>query len=170
MIAEPDYYVSAQVAVPPSDPYYDQQWALPVIGAPEAWLELPADAPQVVVAVIDSGICADHPDLAGRVLPGWDFVEDDAQPQDAFGHGCGVAGIIAANIDDGIGMAGVAPNALILPLRVLDGSGHRDILGRGGSDGLRSGQRRTGDQPVAGWRRIRRVCWSRRSITPSAKA
>ena len=121
--AEPDYYVSAQVVVPPNDPYFDQQWALPVIGAPEAWLELPADAPQVTVAVIDSGICADHPDLAGRVLPGWDFVEDDATPQDAFGHGCGVAGIIAANVDDGIGMAGVTPNALILPLLVLDASG-----------------------------------------------
>ena len=121
--AEPDYYVSAQVAVPPSDPYYDQQWALPVIGAPDAWLEMPVDAPQVVVAVIDSGICADHPDLTGRVLSGWDFVEDDATPQDVFGHGCGVAGIIAANVDDGIGMAGVAPNAMILPLRVLDASG-----------------------------------------------
>ena len=121
--SEPDYYVSAQVALPPSDPYYDQQWALPVIGAPEAWLALPEDAPKVTVAVIDSGICADNPDLSGRVLPGWDFVEEDAEPQDAFGHGCGVAGIIAANADDGIGMAGVAPNALILPLRVLDESG-----------------------------------------------
>lgn len=121
--SEPDYFVSALIDVPPSDPYYNQQWALPVIGAPEAWLEMPADAPKVTVAVIDSGICAEHPDLAGRILPGWDFVENDAEPQDVFGHGCGVAGIIAANTDNRMGIAGVAPNAMILPLRVLDANG-----------------------------------------------
>ena len=120
---EPDYYASALIDIPTSDPYYEQQWALPVIGAPDAWLELPDNAPLVTVAVIDSGICLDHPDLAGRILPGYDFAENDSEPQDAFGHGCGVAGIIAANIDDGIGMAGVAPNAMILPLRVLDEQG-----------------------------------------------
>ena len=121
--SEPDYFVSALIDVPTSDPHYLDQWALPVIGAPEAWAELPADAPMVTVAVIDSGICADHPDLQGRILPGYDFVEDDDTPQDAFGHGCGVAGIIAANADNGIGIAGVAPNAQILPLRVLDANG-----------------------------------------------
>ena len=120
---EPDYYVSALVAVPPSDPFYDQQWALPVIGAPDAWLALPSAAADVIVSVIDSGVCADHPDLAGRVLPGWDFVDDDAQPQDVSGHGCGVAGIIAAKGDNGVDIAGVAPNAVILPLRVLDAQG-----------------------------------------------
>ncbi len=121
--SEPDYQVVAQVNVPPNDPLYAQQWALPAIGAPDAWLALPVDAPTVAVAVIDSGVCASHPDLQGRILPGWDYVENDADPQDAFGHGCGVAGIIAANADDGIGMAGVAPNAMILPLRVLNSSG-----------------------------------------------
>ena len=120
---EPDYYVSALVAVPPSDPFYDQQWALPVIGAPDAWLALPSAAADVVVSVIDSGVCGGHPDLAGRVLPGWDFVDDDTQPQDDFGHGCGVAGIIAAKGDNGVDIAGVAPNAVILPLRVLDAQG-----------------------------------------------
>lgn len=120
---EPDYFVSAQINVPPNDPLYPQSWALPAIGAPAAWQSLPADAPKVAVAVIDSGICADHPDLQGRILPGWDFVENDGLPQDEMGHGCGVAGIIAANIDDGIGMAGVAPNAMIMPLRVLDAQG-----------------------------------------------
>jgi thermitase len=77
----------------------------------------------VTVAVIDSGICLDHPDLAGRIVSGWDFVQDDNQPQDEFGHGCGVAGIIAANVNNGIGVAGVAPNARLMPLRVLDGLG-----------------------------------------------
>ncbi|MCG2784936.1 MAG: S8 family serine peptidase [Anaerolineae bacterium] len=121
-VSEPDYYISALEYVP-DDPRYAEQWALPAIGAPSAWAELPADAPKVTVAVIDSGVCAEHPDLAGRIEAGWDFLENDAAPQDDFGHGCSVAGIIAANTNDGIGMAGVAPNAQIMPLRVLNASG-----------------------------------------------
>ena len=108
---------------PYNDPLYFEQWALPVIGAPEAWDALPTDAPQVTVAVIDSGICTEHPDLAGRILPGWDFLEQDAIPQDEFGHGCSVAGVIAAQPNNGIGIVGVAPNAQVMPLRVLDASG-----------------------------------------------
>jgi immune inhibitor A len=120
--SEPDHLVIALQDMPVSDPLYPQQWALPVIGAPTAWAVLPTDARVISVAVIDSGICADHPDLAGRVLPGWDFVENDADPQDVFGHGCAVGGVIAA-AHDGAGIAGVAPNARILPLRVLDAQG-----------------------------------------------
>lgn len=77
----------------------------------------------MTVAVIDSGICASHPDLAGRIVDGWDFLESDAVPQDDFGHGCSIAGVIAANMNDGIGIAGVALNAQIMPLRVLNASG-----------------------------------------------
>ena len=83
------------------------------IGAPDAWADMPMDAPLVTVAVIDSGICADHPDLQGRIVDGWDFLKNDGIPQDDFGHGCAVAGVIAANMNDGIGIAGVAPNARI---------------------------------------------------------
>lgn len=119
---EQDYYIEALDLIP-NDPRYPEQWALPAIGAPSAWDELPADAPKVTVAVIDSGICASHPDLAGRIEAGWDFLENDDIPQDDFGHGCSVAGIIAANMNDSIGIAGVAPNAQIMPLRVLNGSG-----------------------------------------------
>lgn len=122
-VSEPDYYVTALLTAPTSDVHYAEQWALPAIGAPEAWLELPADAPAITVAVIDSGVCADHPDLAGHVLAGWDYVDGDNLPQDGFAHGCGVAGIIAAQIDNGEGMAGIAPNARILPFRVLNNSG-----------------------------------------------
>jgi M6 family metalloprotease-like protein len=120
---EPDYRVTALIDVPTSDPHYSDQWGLRAIGAPEAWLQLPAQPASVTVAVIDSGICADHPDLAGRILTGYDFVEDDSTPQDAFGHGCGVSGVIAANADNGLGIAGVAPHTQILPLRVLDAQG-----------------------------------------------
>ncbi len=122
-LSEPDYQVVAQQNFPVNDPYYPEQWALPAIGAPDAWAAMPADAQRITVAVIDSGVCLDHPDLVGRILPGYDFVDDDNQASDSFGHGCGVAGIIAANGNNGIGIAGVAPNAMILPLRVLDAQG-----------------------------------------------
>jgi thermitase len=121
--AEPDYYVSMLFNIPPSDSLYADQSSLTMVNALEAWVSLPVDAEPITVAVIDSGICAEHPDLQGRVLAGYDFVEDDAVPQDMSGHGCAVAGIISANIDNGIGIAGVAPNTSILPLRVLDAQG-----------------------------------------------
>ncbi len=121
--SEPDYIASALVDSAPSDTYFADQWGLTAINAQQAWLDLPANPTLVKVAVIDSGVCLTHPDLAGHVLAGWDYVEQDATPQDGYGHGCGVAGIIAANIDNGIGIAGIAPNARILPLRVLDANG-----------------------------------------------
>jgi thermitase len=119
---ESDYTVAA-VAAEPNDAHYVDQWALPAINAPAAWAALPANTPFVTVAVIDSGVCLNHPDLAGKIVAGWDFVQDDDQAQDEFGHGCGVAGIIAANANNGTGIAGVAPNARVMPLRVLDGLG-----------------------------------------------
>jgi len=120
--AEPDYYVVAQQSTP-NDPLYSQQWALPVMNVPDAWPLLPPDTPSIAVAVIDSGICANHPDLAGRILPGYDFIQSDTTPQDEYGHGCGVAGVIAANPNNSQGIAGVAPNTRIMPLRVLDAQG-----------------------------------------------
>ncbi|MGJ3237479.1 MAG: S8 family serine peptidase [Anaerolineae bacterium] len=107
--------------LPPNDPRYGEQWAFPVVGLPQAWDSLPNR--DVVVAVIDSGICSNHPDLQGRILPGYDFVDDDNDPADVFGHGCGVAGVIAANSNNNIGIAGIAPNVQIMPLRVLDSVG-----------------------------------------------
>ena len=107
----------------PNDPDYGYQWGPPYIGAPDAWADLPPSPTQVTVAVLDTGMCGGHPDMAGRYVAGWDFVENDAVPQDEQGHGCAVASIIAANMNDSIGMAGVAPNAMIMPLRVLDANG-----------------------------------------------
>jgi len=121
--SEPDYKVWAlyDYNVPTSDPLIAQQWSLAPTGVMNVWNDVPETA--VTVAVIDSGVCTTHPDLAGRVLSGWDYVDDDANPQDRNGHGCGVSSVIAANIDDAIGIAGIAPNAMILPLRVLNASG-----------------------------------------------
>ncbi|MCH8877491.1 MAG: S8 family serine peptidase, partial [Chloroflexi bacterium] len=121
--SEPNYYLTALDFEPPDDPLFAEQWALPILGAPQVWSELLEDPSTVTVAVIDSGVCADHPDLEGRIEAGWDFLEDDGTPQDEFGHGCAVTGVIAANTDNGIGIAGVAPNAQIMPLRVLNAQG-----------------------------------------------
>ncbi len=109
--------------IPPNDPDYDRQWALPHIQAEQAWREM-GELESVTVAVIDTGVCMNHEDLQGRVLDGgYDFVDNDDDPEDVFGHGCSVAGIIAANINNGIGIAGFAPNSSILPVRVLGPSG-----------------------------------------------
>lgn len=115
----------AAVAVPAgaagTDPARDRQWNLDVVGVEAA--RRVADGRGVTVAVLDSGVDLGHEDLAGQLLPGWDFVDDDDVPQDAQGHGTHVAGIIAAATGNGIGVAGVAPGAKVLPIRVLDERG-----------------------------------------------
>jgi subtilisin family serine protease len=116
---ERDYV--AHIAEDPNDFYYGAQWGLPRIGAPAAW-ELSSGA-GVVVAVVDTGIDATHPDLQGAVLSGYDFVNGDADPQDDNGHGTHMSGIIAAHRDNGIGIAGIAPDAMLLPVKVLDATG-----------------------------------------------
>lgn len=122
-LIEQDYFVSVHFDIPPNDPDYARQWALPHIQAETAWDEMNALKP-ITVAVIDTGVCMSHEDLDGRVLDnGYDFVDNDDDPEDVFGHGCSVAGIIAANIDNGIGIAGFAPNVSILPIRVLGPNG-----------------------------------------------
>lgn len=106
---------------PPNDPRYTEQWGLPVIGLPQAWEGVSNNV--VTIAVIDSGVCSNHPDLQGRMVAGYDFVDDDSDPSDTFGHGCGVAGVIAANSNNGLGIAGTTPAVQIMPLRVLDANG-----------------------------------------------
>jgi thermitase len=74
----------------------------------------------VVIAVLDSGINFAHPEFGSRLLPGYDFVNDDNDPSDDHGHGTHTAGIIAAGIDNELGMVGVCPECTILPVKVLN--------------------------------------------------
>ncbi len=102
----------------PGDPLVPQQSWLQVTGFPTAWDDTRGRA-DVVVAVIDSGIAADHPDLAENLLPGYDYLNRDPIPEDEVGHGTAVAGIIAAAVN-GTGIVGGAPGVRILPLKVGD--------------------------------------------------
>lgn len=77
-------------------------------------------SPDIKIAILDSGILASHPEFAGRVLPGYDFVNNDNDPNDDYGHGTHVAGIAAAGANNGIGMIGVCPLCSIIPVKVLD--------------------------------------------------
>jgi thermitase len=83
-----------------------------------AWQISPRDGQGVTVAVIDSGVDLQHPEFIGKLVPGWDFYNDDNNPDDDEGHGTHVAGVIAAKTNNGIGMAGIAFNSMILPLKV----------------------------------------------------
>lgn len=103
------------------DPLRSHQWGLDLIHADQA--HAVTTGAGAVVAVVDTGIDASHPDLAGRIGAGWDFVDGDATPQDGNGHGTHVSGIIAADAGNGIGVDSVAPGATIMPVRVLDSSG-----------------------------------------------
>ena len=75
-------------------------------------------SPGVVIAVMDSGVDATHPDLAGAVDPGWNFVDENADTTDLVGHGTAVAGIAAAR-SNGLGAVGACWSCRIMPLRVL---------------------------------------------------
>jgi subtilisin family serine protease len=100
------------------DPLRDQQWSLDAIHADEAHAF--SIGTGALVAVLDSGVQGTHPDLAGSVLAGRDFIDGDAIPNDEEGHGTNVAGIIVAHKGNGIGIEGAAPGAKVLAIRVLD--------------------------------------------------
>ncbi len=114
-----------------NDPYFSLQWGLVRIGGPTAW-SVSRGAGQII-AVVDTGVDFSHPDLQGQLLPGYDFVDNDASPVDQNGHGTLIAGIIAAVTGNSVGVASVAPKAKILPVRVLgpDGSGSSTAVAAG---------------------------------------
>ena len=108
------------VRVEPNDVYFYNQWHLDAINAPEAWAYTTGD-PNIVIAVLDTGIDVNHPDLIGNIVPGYDFLDDDSDPNptgdDAHGTAC--AGLIAAQGDNSIGVIGVAWHCKIMPIRII---------------------------------------------------
>ena len=105
-----------------ADPYFSYQYDMSIINADDAWGLCNLYAGGVTIAIIDTGVDLDHPDLQVNLLPGYDYWDYDAVPEDGNGHGTNVAGIAAAALN-GIRVAGVAPTAKILPVRVLNNQG-----------------------------------------------
>src|SRR3954454_7075781 len=105
-----------------ADPLRSHQWGLDMIEADAAHQVTTGTG--AVVAVVDSGVYGSHADLAGRLLAGHDFVQGDDTPQDENGHGTHVTGIVAADAGNSVGIEGVAPGAMIMPLRALDDGGN----------------------------------------------
>ncbi len=137
---EPNYIRKA-CATQPSDPHYPIQWHYPLITLPEAW-DLSTGSPDVITAVIDTGVLTDHPDLAGQLTPGYDFISNIQNARDGGGidsnpddpgdlidgtsssfHGTHIAGTIGALSDNGLGIAGIAWQSKIMPVRALGALG-----------------------------------------------
>ncbi|NIN67140.1 MAG: S8 family serine peptidase, partial [Anaerolineae bacterium] len=118
--AELDHLVHATII--PNDPSYDLQWGPSKIKAPAAW-DVTKGSSAIIIAIVDTGVDLDHRDLNDKIVPGWDFANDDPTPQDDHGHGTHVAGIAAAETNNGIGVAGISWQARIMPVKVLDENG-----------------------------------------------
>ncbi len=118
--AEPSYRVQL-VAVSVNDPLPAGQYSLDQMRVRDAWTL--SKGGNGVVAVLDTGVQANHPDLSGRVLTGYDFVNDDTNAADDNGHGTWVAGIIAAKPNDGYGIAGITWTDKILPVKIMTNQG-----------------------------------------------
>lgn len=116
---EPNYRYEAVNT--PNDANYAASWGVAAINAPSLWALTTGVG--VNVAVLDTGVDARHPDLSGRVLPGIDLVNNDSDATDDHGHGTHVAGTIAAIANNGIDVAGIAPGASIIPIKVLNSRG-----------------------------------------------
>jgi subtilisin family serine protease len=109
----------AQGMLVPSDSSYPSQWHLPKIAAPQSWDVITGDL-DFPIAIIDSGIDADHSDLAGKLMTGHNFLTGTTLTDDTYGHGTAVAGSAGAIGNNALGVAGVAWNNPLMPLLVLD--------------------------------------------------
>lgn len=124
--------INMQALYTPNDPGYSQQWGWTKIQAPQAW-DVTMGSTSVVIAIVDTGIQRNHPDLDAKIVAGWDFVGNDNAADDGNGHGTHVAGTAAAETNNSTGGAGLCPNCKLMPVRVLDnnGSGTLDNVARG---------------------------------------
>lgn len=151
--AEPNYIVYACAAGASdytSDPMYSQQWGIPAINLDKLWNAPIINSKRPVIAILDTGVDIEHPDLADNIwtndfevngsddrdddgngfiddIHGWDFVNQTARMRDNNGHGTHCAGIAAAVSGNGIGITGANPDAFIMPIAVLQSDGTGDV-------------------------------------------
>ncbi|MGE5100731.1 MAG: S8 family serine peptidase [Deltaproteobacteria bacterium] len=124
--AELDRQVAPSLSV--NDPYYPNEWHLAKIGASTAWNSTLGSGS--TIAVLDTGVDGTHPDLSAQMVPGWNFYDNNSNTSDVNGHGTWVAGAGAATTNDGLGVASVAGQSKIMPLRIAapDGTGYWSMI------------------------------------------
>lgn len=105
----------------PNDPRFPEQWDKIITQTDWAWNLTTGEG--VIIAILDTGADTDHEDLEANLVPGYNFVSDTTDIEDDFGHGTHVSGIAAAKIDNGKGIAGMAGNCTIMPVKVIDSTG-----------------------------------------------
>jgi type VII secretion-associated serine protease mycosin len=112
-----------ELSIVPNDTLYSEyQWNLPEIATENGW-NVTKGSSDVIVAVLDTGVQSDHPDLKGRLVQGTNIVDPSRAPEDDVGHGTHVAGIIAAEVNNNEGVAGMTWYTKIMPVKVLDSTG-----------------------------------------------
>jgi len=119
--AEPNYLAEITDTTP-NDPYWAFQYGPSAIHAPQGW-DISTGSTAVTIAIVDTGVDLSHPELAGKIVDGYDFVNSDITPQDDNGHGTHVAGIAAAIGNNGLGVAGISWGARIMPVKALNSAG-----------------------------------------------
>ncbi|WP_280146855.1 S8 family peptidase [Priestia megaterium] len=117
--AEPNHILKAFYT--PNDPFFAYQYGPQKVQAPDAW-DVTTSNGNIKIAIIDTGVQLNHPELAIKLWPGYNFVEGNLNPNDGNGHGTHVAGIAGALTENSLGIAGIAPSASIIPVRALDNS------------------------------------------------
>jgi len=127
--AEPDFL--AQALGSPDDPFFTNQWGLTKVGAPQAW-DVTTGSNSINIAILDTGVDVDHPDLANKIVDNRNFTTSNTT-DDIYGHGTHVAGIAAANTNNGIGVAGLGYSSSIINVKVLgdDGMGYWSWIAQG---------------------------------------
>lgn len=118
-------FAEVDALVPPdmvaNDSYFGSAWHLTNIGATTAWNT--ATATGVTIAILDSGVDPSHPDLAGKMVAGYNFYDNNTNTADVYGHGTKSAGTATAITDNGIGVSSVARDARLMPIRVTGTDG-----------------------------------------------
>ncbi len=118
--AEPDGIHEPSLV--PNDTYYSFAWHLPKIQAPQAW-DITTGSSSVIIAILDTGVESTHPDLAAKIVSGWNFYDNNSNTSDVLGHGTQVAGGAAAISNNGAGVSSLAWGCRIMPIRVSDATG-----------------------------------------------
>lgn len=119
---EPNYVYSVDASYQPNDALLSQQYGWAQVSAYDGWA-VSRGGSSVVIAIVDSGVQLDHPDLRTKLVAGYDFVDEDSNASDGYGHGTHVAGIAAALTNNGAGIAGACPECRLMPVRVIGSGG-----------------------------------------------